>query len=217
MAIKKPKTKFDLSVSKVPKNIEDPAHYKTWPVSWQISHIDRESKWGYSAFQNHVKFKFDESLVNKLPVDLDSTVYDALTDLNAQEFKTIEHFILKLSAKCGPALTTEIQNYIYTSFEENIFWREIYTKLRHFESTSWNEIEKEQYGSRGKTKHHSVSVSKIIPLAQDRLAKLGIEDIDEVFSIRLAGELRIWGIRHFSFLRILWFDLYHEICPVSRN
>ena len=99
----------------------------------------------------------------------------------------------------------------------NLFWTDIYPKIKHFEAKTWHEIEKERTGSRGKSKHHSVNISDIIPDAQKRLEDLKLDDIDSLFSMRLTGEQRIWGIRNFSYMQVLWFDLKHEICPSKKK
>lgn len=37
--------------------------------------------------------------------------------------------------------------------------------------------------------------------------------IPEIATLRLDGTLRIFGIRNQNYLRILWVDQDHEICP----
>lgn len=98
----------------------------------------------------------------------------------------------------------------------NFFEYELLPKLKSFESMSWNDLEKQTHGKNGKSKHHSIEVSKIIKDAQKRLQELKFDDIDELFSLRLDGKFRIWGIRKFGFLQILWIDKNHEIYQINR-
>lgn len=213
---KQPKVGAQIDISKNPKVIESPASYKNIPISWQLSHVDDESRWGINVFKSHFIFSITDELLNELP-NSSNEIYDTLSKLNGKKFNSIDGFLNKLHIGCNYEITAIEQKIIVKHLRENIFWIDFYPKLRHFESQTWLELEKELFGAKSKTKHHSVSVSKIIPEARKRLAHLKLDDIDELFSIRLTGEQRIWGIRHFSYLRILWFDLEHEICPSSKN
>lgn len=84
-------------------------------------------------------------------------------------------------------------------------WDEILTKLRLFEQMTWWEII--QAGS------HYVKSNQLIGEAEKRLEKLGLDDSDNIFSLRLTGKRRIWGILENGILKIIWYDPNHEICP----
>lgn len=83
---------------------------------------------------------------------------------------------------------------------------EIIPKLHSFESMTWAAVE-------GATGSHFVLVSDCIKDAKDRLKDIGQEDIADLFSLRLSGKKRIWGIRDVAILRILWWDPAHQVCP----
>ena len=34
-----------------------------------------------------------------------------------------------------------------------------------------------------------------------------------LFSVRLTGRIRLWGLRDVSILRVLWWDPEHTVCP----
>jgi hypothetical protein len=70
----------------------------------------------------------------------------------------------------------------------DVIWRSIFPKIRHFESMTWAQIE------RNKKWHHSVKVSELSADAQKRAAQLRI-DVDDLFRFRLSGAQRLWGIR----------------------
>ena len=52
---------------------------------------------------------------------------------------------------------------------------------------------------------------------KDALKRLKIDDIDSLFSLRLDGTLRIFGIRKQNYLQILWVDQNHEVCPSKKK
>lgn len=101
------------------------------------------------------------------------------------------------------------------SMEE--FFEKIYDKkLFSFQTMTWAEIEQQAGGRRHGTNSHELSVADdLCKEAKTRLRDLDIE-ADTVFSLRLQGTHRIYGIRDNRVLRIIWFDEEHEICPISR-
>ena len=77
--------------------------------------------------------------------------------------------------------------------------------LKDFETMTWADIE------RGGS--HFIEVRKIEKEAQERLVTLRQDDIDHLFSLRVSGKGRVWGIRNGGTLRLLWWDPQHEVCP----
>ncbi|HWJ26775.1 MAG TPA: hypothetical protein VNS32_09540 [Flavisolibacter sp.] len=220
---KRPKIQEQVNINKTPKIQEDPARYKDQNISWQLNRLDLEGKWGISSFKNQITFSYTGNLLQDL-VDhykgLDQVpvkVNDALEKLDGKTFNSIEDFIIRLNIESNGGADAAIIKFIVKAFQQNIFWVEVFPKLAHFESNNWNVIEKEPYGKYGKTKHHSVAISALIPEAQKRLIELKLDDIEELFSIRLTGKIRIWGIRKLSYLQVLWFDFEHEVCPSTYN
>jgi hypothetical protein len=90
---------------------------------------------------------------------------------------------------------------------------EIHSKLRNFESMTWAEILKAAGGRSNGNNSHNVPIENLDKSARDRLEELGQGDIDELFSLRLAGKERVWGIKIGSLVKILWYDPKHEVCP----
>ena len=88
----------------------------------------------------------------------------------------------------------------------------IQKKLASFESMTWAEILVS-----GKNKNHFIKVVSLIKEARDRLEYLQLDDIDEVCSLRLEGQKRVYGIRHQAALSLLWWDPYHKICPSHKK
>jgi hypothetical protein len=212
---KKPKISVDFPYSKTPKFIESPAKYKNHPISWQLSFIDNESKWGYHIFTDEIQIKKDESIIDNLS-DKDYKFLDIINKILGKKFKSIDDILSYLNHNSKNEITANLQRIILNHIEENNFWKHIYPKLKNFENKTWNQLERETIGT-GKTSNHSVKRTDIIREAQKRLEKLKINDVDELFVIRFNGKKRIWGIRKFSYLIILWFDLEHEICPSHKK
>ena len=93
---------------------------------------------------------------------------------------------------------------------------ELHDKLRNFETMKWSEILSAAGGRRQGTNSHAIPIDELCREAQQRLASLGYEDIDELFSLRLSGTCRLWGIREGRVLRVIWYDPEHQICPSPR-
>jgi hypothetical protein len=64
---------------------------------------------------------------------------------------------------------------------------------------------------------HSVYVSDLISEAQQRLREIGQDDLDELYSLRLTGKQRIWGIKERNILWLLWWDPLHSICQCPKK
>lgn len=81
----------------------------------------------------------------------------------------------------------------------------------HLERMTWAEI---QAATGGKSagngnNNHFVSVAQMPKEARDRLEALRLDDIDDLFSLRLEGTMRIYGIRDGRVLRLVWHDPHH--------
>ena len=87
----------------------------------------------------------------------------------------------------------------------DIFLSKVLPKIKNFETMTWISIK--QNGS------HPVAINHLCKKARDRLQEIKLEDLDDLFSLRLEGELRIWGILEMNILKILWYDPEHLVCP----
>lgn len=85
----------------------------------------------------------------------------------------------------------------------------IIQKLRAFDSMQWQKME----GS----DHHAIAVHRLSKAAQKRLAEIGQDDIDEVFSFHFSGKPRIIGIRDMNVVNLLWWDPEHQVCPSAKK
>ncbi len=83
---------------------------------------------------------------------------------------------------------------------------EIHSKLSELEGLTWNEILVIR-----KYWNHSVEVYKLEKEARDRLTELGLDDYEELTSLRLSGPERIWGIPQLGAFTLLWWDPDHAV------
>jgi hypothetical protein len=83
---------------------------------------------------------------------------------------------------------------------------DVIPKLHELASMRWGQID-------GPTGSHFVEVSVLSPDAQRRLTEIDKDEQARLFSLRITGTIRIWGIRDIAILRVLWWDPNHEVCP----
>lgn len=94
----------------------------------------------------------------------------------------------------------------HTLDEEKL--KEVHSKLSAFETMSWSDIL-----MAAKKRNHSIPVPSLIADAQKWLEQKKIL-LDEVISLRLSGEERVWGyLAEGGVFVLLWWDPRHEICP----
>jgi hypothetical protein len=86
---------------------------------------------------------------------------------------------------------------------------EIVNKLKTLERSTWMEIE------RGGS--HFIPINGIIKEARQRLEQLKIDDAEALFSLRVSGKERIWGLRSNDVFTFLWWDPDHKVCPSNKS
>ena len=86
--------------------------------------------------------------------------------------------------------------------------RNIINRLSSLETQTWGEI----VGG----ENHFIKVSDFIGEAQNRMTELKLF-YDELFSLRIDGRRRIFGILEGGVLFFLWYDREHEICPAPKK
>lgn len=92
----------------------------------------------------------------------------------------------------------------------------IFEKLQNFERMTWDEILKASGGRSSGNNNHYIEIDKLNKEARKRLEELRIYT-DEVFSLRLTGTLRLFGLLESGIFKILWRDDNHEICPSNKK
>ncbi len=64
---------------------------------------------------------------------------------------------------------------------------------------------------------HLVDVDNLASDAKKRLREIGQDDLDQLYSLRISGKKRIWGIREGYLLWFLWWDPFHSVCPSTKK
>lgn len=213
---KTPRKTEDPQVKKEPKNEALPNYQEMYPV-WQIGYLDIEGKWGYKAFSDIVSFTISDDLLQYLVDNNYQEIHDLLTELERKEHLSINNFLKKLGESRIENFPSDCLTLISQQLQRYFFLSKILPKLKEFERITWREIETITHGAKNKTNNHSIEVEKLCKEAQDRLKELKLDDVDEVYSLRLEGKLRVFGLRELNCLRILWIDREHEICPSKLN
>ena len=88
-------------------------------------------------------------------------------------------------------------------------FQEVIEKLASFEDKNWNEI------TRGGS--HTIPTAELCEDAKSRLIALERDDLDELLSLRLAGDDRVWCVKQGHLLRPLWWDADHQVYPVLKD
>ncbi|MCY4673128.1 MAG: hypothetical protein OXD43_05065 [Bacteroidetes bacterium] len=83
------------------------------------------------------------------------------------------------------------------------------------ETMTWAQVANQVGGPNRGTNSHHVPTSKILGEARELLEKSLLYDLDEIYSLRIKGQERFYGIIQDYVLYILWYDPKHEICPSS--
>jgi hypothetical protein len=86
---------------------------------------------------------------------------------------------------------------------------QVLQRLKLLESMTWAEIEGAE--------HHFVDVGGCSKRARDRLQELKHDDTPALFSLRVTGRRRIYGIRNENVLSFLWWDPEHEVFPSQKK
>ncbi|MFI0426702.1 MAG: hypothetical protein ACH34V_07080 [Flavobacterium sp.] len=206
------------STSKNVKIAKDPENYKNLNICWQFGLMDFEFQYGWHSIIN--RFEFTQPLKEELLLELagienSDNLYNAIDKIPTVHFNNFHDFFKRIDFIDN--INSEHILCVTTKFKESYFWSELFPKLKDLESLKWHELEIQTYGKHGKSKHHWVSTNQIIKEAKERLIELKLDDYTEIFSIRLTGTNRIWGIRNYNYFQLLWFDFDHEICPSSKR
>lgn len=129
----------------------------------------------------------------------------------------------KPSVAPGNAEDSELQNpsWTFRRVDEKWSWkgcgwcnaneaelRGLLKRLQGLESMTWMEVRKDG-------ESHPVELHRLAKDARDRLQEIKADDNDTLFSLRITGRRRIWGIRDRSTLQILWWDPEHQVCPMK--
>lgn len=86
---------------------------------------------------------------------------------------------------------------------------DVLSKMGFFETMSWTELAGDGC--------HPIAINRLHKNAQTRLQEINQDDIEELYSFRLSGRQRLWGIKHGRVVTLLWWDPHHEVCPSPKK
>lgn len=91
----------------------------------------------------------------------------------------------------------------------------LFEKLKSYETMKWSDIDRAAGGRRHGTNSHHIEVTNLCKKAQEALKDMNYAE-DEIYSLRLSGTVRLFGLIRGGILEIIWLDTNHEICPVKK-
>lgn len=84
----------------------------------------------------------------------------------------------------------------------------VFNRLVSFERQTWGGIVTD------KKNNHFIAPNQMIKAARKRIEELRyMEYADSLFSVRVGGRERLWGILADGIFYVVWYDQNHEICP----
>lgn len=96
------------------------------------------------------------------------------------------------------------------------FFDDIISKLASYEGMTWADIQSANGGKKIGTNNHFEYISEMTREAQKRANEIHL-DVDQLFSLRLEGKIRLYGILDRGVFSVLWLDREHEIYPSSKK
>jgi hypothetical protein len=206
---KKVKQAIQLTQSKNTKTAENPDFFNSKYPVWRFSDLDFDFKWGWNYLGSLVKFVLDKDLEEKIISYGDEKLLDSILNMENKHY-TYDKLIAHLNRNTNKTATIDILFEISKKLDRDYLKTKIIDKLSEFENTTWEDIKRQTFGKNNKSKHHFQEIGDLHEDAKSRLIELSKDD-SQIFSFRLEGSVRIWGILDRGVYSILWFDPYHEI------
>lgn len=89
--------------------------------------------------------------------------------------------------------------------------------LKSLESMNWGKILSSTNGRVSNTRSHAIAIERLTEEAVKRLEELNLDDYDELYSLAVDNQKRIWGVMNDGVFNIIWYDLNHEICESRKR
>lgn len=193
--------------------VHDFMHYSP---CWRIGHFDMEGRWGLKSLLGDFVFKASRDLENLVLDVNDDSLIKAVDTLNNKHFDSIDDFWNRFSVIAQNEIPITIIRSINTSLARNSFIEKIFPKLKSFENSTWDELNRATHDD-GSSSNHNDSIQDLTKEAQDRLDELKFSDRSEIYSLRLENTVRIWGFRELNYLDIIWVDPNHEVYKYTKK
>jgi hypothetical protein len=85
---------------------------------------------------------------------------------------------------------------------------ELLERFQAWEKSTWHDIL-----MRDARNNHRIDVDRCCAASQQRLKFLGLDDLDQLVSLRVNTRARVIGILDRGVFKLLWWDPEHEVCP----
>lgn len=201
--------------SRIPKTTNNPSSYKNFNISWNIGLIDFESEYGLNVIKGKIHFEYTTDIFEAVFEAEDEELCSKLEKMDGVVYDSVDAFFNKLHIGLSNPIPNPVIKAIIKNISFTYFMNELFPQIKSVEGCSWMDIEKATHN--GKSNSHFVNVKDLIPWAHKRLEELGHKDRDQLYSLRLKGTLRLYGIRDFTCLKIIWIDTEHKIYPSHRR
>jgi hypothetical protein len=92
--------------------------------------------------------------------------------------------------------------------DRNVLLRSIWERARSFETKTWRELRAERV-----LHHHPLG--SLGREALSRLAEIGQDLVDGLYSLHIGKRERIWGIQDRLYFKVIWWDPNHQVYPMN--
>lgn len=145
----------------------------------------------------------DVNSEKKIPRIYDPSSYKKTKPVWSFDFADFEH---------------EKWNILHSDFINKNQNKSIFKSLKDFEGMTWQEIDSSSGGRAKGTNNHFIKFDQMIKDAQTRAIELNLFELcDSLYSLRLSGKQRLFGILYDGIFHIVWYDCEHEICPSGKK
>lgn len=212
-----PQSAASAKVAKMPKIAGAIPNYTGSYPCWRIGRIDEGGDWGLMPLMADFEFAYTDEIRNVVVSRQHYKKLDeVLRKMDGKVYRDVPSFWERLhKLYTYKIIPTDIHGMIQTELSETSFMRYILPKLRDFEKTTWDTINKQTHDD-GKSSNHYVDSKDFCKRAQDRLSALKLDDA-ELYSLRIDNKKRLYGIRNMNYFEIIWIDFNHSVYPVQKK
>lgn len=183
---------------------------------WRIGHFDMEGPWGLNKLLGDFVFTVNEELEFFVLNNDDGVLLSAVDQLRGKHFNSIDEFWNQFLGINHNNVLPDVIKLVNKSLTRLFFFNKIYPKLRSFEDSTWDEIDRATHDN-GKSCNHNNSIQDLTKMAKNRLDELKYSDRSEIYSLRLGNTIRIYGFRELNYLDIIWIDPDHQVCKSNKK
>lgn len=99
--------------------------------------------------------------------------------------------------------------FAWTELNDPVAHKSVIEKFADFET-----MDEASLGANG---CHFIDVTDLSKAAQDRLVAIKLDDLDQLYSMRISGKVRVHCVHRPRYMRVLWYDPEHNVCPSQKK